>query len=248
MLPQSRRRTAPAGGRGNDDMRTDDNAKFLVIGHRGAAGIRPENTLAAFRKAVSLGVDGVELDVQCVEGELLVFHDDRLERTTDGRGRLEDATFESVRRLDAGAGERVPTLREALAAVPSSVLVNVELKGRGTAVPAARLLRGLRRPIVVSSFDHQRLAVFREHCPRTPVAPLAGEWTAGLPATVQALRAWGVHIAARLATAARVAAVKSWGCRCLVYTVNSAGRARRLRALGVDGVFTDFPDRLSGAC
>ena len=229
-------------------LRAHGNAPFLVIGHRGAAGLRPENTLAGFRKAVSLGVDGVELDVRCVEGELLVFHDDRLERTTDGRGALASATFETVRRLDAGAGERVPTLREALAVVPNSVLVNVELKGPGTAEPAARLLRGLCRPIVASSFDHQRLAVFREHCPQTPVALLAGEWTADLQATAQGLRASGVHMAAHLVTGTRVAAVKSWGCRCLVYTVNSARRAKRLRAMGVDGVFTDFPNRLRGVC
>lgn len=225
-------------------MVTQRPGDFLLIGHRGAAGLEPENTLAAFRAAVRLGVDGVELDVRCVGDELVVFHDDQLDRTTDGHGALANADLAALRRLDAGHGERVPTLEEVLAVVPERVLVNVELKGPGTAAAAARRLAGLSRRIVVSSFDDERLRTFRELCPRTPVAPLVGAWSSNVEPLARSLNAWSVNLSWRAATAARVAAVRSWGCRCLVFTVNSVRRAKRLRALGVDGIFTDYPDRL----
>ena len=217
---------------------------FLIIGHRGASGLEPENTLAAFREAVRLGVDGVELDVRCVGDALVVFHDDQLDRTTDGHGAVANASLESLRRLDAGHGERVPTFEEVLAAVPERVLVNVELKGPGTAAAAARRLAGLGRRILVSSFDHERLLAFRGHCPDTPVAPLVGAWRDGLETLARSLNAWSVNLAWRTVTPARVAEVRSWGCRCLVFTVNSVRRANRLRGMGVNGVFTDYPDRL----
>lgn len=220
---------------------------FLLIGHRGAAGLEPENTLAAFREAVRIGVDGVELDVRCVGGELVVFHDEQLDRTTDGHGALANASLESLRRLDAGHGERVPTLEEVLAAVPERVLVNVELKGPGTAAAAADLLAGSRRRLLVSSFDHERLRAFRARCPHTPVAPLVGAWSSGVEALARSLNAWSVNLAWRVVTAARVAEVRSWGCRCLVFTVNSVARARRLRAMGADGIFTDYPNRMRKA-
>ena len=225
-------------------MLTQRPGDFLIIGHRGAAGLEPENTLAAFREAVRLGVDGVELDVRCVGEELVVFHDEDLDRTTDGHGAVAGADLQTLRRLDAGHGERVPTLAEVLAAVPERVLVNVELKGPGTAAPAARQLSRLSRRMLVSSFDHERLRAFRAGCPRTPVAPLVGKWSADLAPLARSLNAWSVNLASRIVTAARVAAINSWGCRCLVFTVNTVRRARRLRAMGVNGVFTDYPNRL----
>ena len=218
---------------------------FLLIGHRGAAGLAPENTLASFAKAVALGVDGVELDVRLVEDELVVIHDERVDRTTDGSGLVGELSLAQLRRLDAGAGERIPTLTEVLAAVPSRCLVNVELKGAGTAAPVARTLGGQRRPLLVSSFDHGELAQFHALCPDVPCAPLIGRWQAGLERVAKSLDASAVNLADRLASAERVAKIASWGCRSLVYTVNDAQRAQRLKGMGVAGVFTDYPDRLA---
>ena len=218
---------------------------FLLIGHRGAAGLAPENTLASFAKAVALGVDGVELDVRLVEDELVVIHDERVDRTTDGSGLVGELSLAQLRRLDAGAGERIPTLTEVLAAVPSRCLVNVELKGAGTAASVARTLGGERRPLLVSSFDHGELAQFHALCPDVPCAPLIGRWQAGLERVAKSLDASAVNLADRLASAERVAKIASWGCRSLVYTVNDAQRAQRLKGMGVAGVFTDYPDRLA---
>src|SRR6476646_6451219 len=87
---------------------------FLIIGHRGAAGLEPENTLRSFTRALRIGVDAIELDVYCVDGKLVVIHDDTLERTTNGRGDVMAMSYDALRRLDAGSGERIPTLDEVL--------------------------------------------------------------------------------------------------------------------------------------
>ena len=87
---------------------------FPIIGHRGAAGLEPENTLRSFSRAVRLGVDAVELDVHWVHDELIVIHDDTLERTTNGTGPLDSISLAELRELDAGAGERIPTDRKSV--------------------------------------------------------------------------------------------------------------------------------------
>ena len=219
---------------------------LLVIGHRGAAGLAPENTLAGFAAAVACGVDAVELDVHLTaDGRLAVIHDERLDRTTDGSGPVAAMTFKALRRLDAGAGERVPALEDVLDALPPRVAVNVELKGKGTAAAAARALAALDRPIVVSAFDHAELARFHALCPATPCAPLFGRWRQGALDVARAVDAASVNVADRIAETA-IAPIRRAGFECLVYTVNDPARARALRDLGVAGVFTDFPDRMLG--
>ena len=223
---------------------------FLIIGHRGAAGLAPENTLASFALAVALGVDGIELDVRMSGTEVVVIHDKTVDRTTNGRGLVAELGFAPLRRLDAGDGERIPTLVEVLEAVPRHVLVNIELKGSETAEPVARIVDGRAGDarevgrLLASSFNHDELMRFHERCPAVACAPLSANWSGSLESMANAFGAWAVNLADRIATPSRVAQVKAWGCRCLVYTVNDPVRARELRALGVDGVFTDFPDRV----
>lgn len=216
-----------------------------VIGHRGAAGLAPENTLASFEHAVRLGVDAVELDVHLSADErLVVIHDERVDRTTNGSGTVGGMPFAALRSLDAGGGECVPTLDEVLETVPARIAVNIELKGRRTAAPVARAIAGGKRPLLVSAFDHGELARFHGLCPAVPCAPLLGRWRRDVLDTAHSLGAWSVNIADRIAEAATVDAVRASGCLCLVYTVNDAERAAALRAMGVAGVFSDFPDRL----
>jgi glycerophosphoryl diester phosphodiesterase len=130
-------------------------------------GHKPENTLASIRKAIELGARCVEADVYLVDGHLVVFHDDRLERTTNGKGRLMEQSFDYLRSLDAGDGERIPTLEEVCDAVDSRAGLNIELKGSDTAAPVAELLAHLARRgypkerFLVSSFDHQELVELR---------------------------------------------------------------------------------------
>ena len=219
-------------------------APFLLIGHRGAPGHAPENTLAGFAAAVALGVDGIELDVHLADGRLVVIHDPRLEKTTNGRGPVAAQSFATLRRLDAGDGERIPTLDEALDLVPAHLLLNVELKAAGTAEAVARRLAGERRPLLVSSFDHAELARFHARCPAVPCAPLARLWRPSLRDVVSAVRAASLNLADRVATPARLRQAGDWGCPCLIFTVNDADRAAQLRRWGAGGCFTDYPDRL----
>ena len=218
-----------------------------VIGHRGAAGLAPENTLASFAYAVHLGVDAIELDVHLsADQHLVVIHDERVDRTTNGNGTVADAPLAALRMLDAGAGERGPTLDEVLEAVPGHVAVNIELKGRGTARPVARAVAARERPLLVSAFDHGELARFHSLCPTIPCAPLLGRWRQDVLDTARALGAWSVNLADHIADRTTVDAIRANGCQCLVYTVNDVERAAALRAMGVGGVFSDFPDRLLG--
>ncbi|HEX7036657.1 MAG TPA: glycerophosphodiester phosphodiesterase family protein [Pseudomonadales bacterium] len=221
---------------------------IIVVGHRGAAGLAPENTLPSFRRAYACGVSAVELDVYQVDGELVVIHDDTLERTTNGQGPVMAQSLEALRRLDAGGGEPVPLLAEVVAELPAGVGLNIELKGPDTAIAAAEFLarhRGL--DVVVSSFDHAELGVFRRHDAATKVAPLFSRWRPGGWQTAAALGAWGVHLAVRAATPARLAEARRRGLATLVYTVNELTLARRLIELGASGVFTDYPDRITPA-
>ena len=217
--------------------------ELLLIGHRGAAGLAPENTLPSFALAAAHGCDAVELDVHYAHGELLVIHDATLERTTNGRGGLQEHSLAALRELDAGNGARIPTLAEVLAALPRGLGVNVELKGTGTATPVAALLGdGTDHDVLVSSFNLQRLKEFHELAPRVPVAPLFSSWRRDAWRLADALGAWSINLAVRLATRERIAAAHERGLRVLVYTVNDKTTAARLTRYGVDGLFTDYPD------
>src|SRR6056297_2287931 len=104
----------------------------LKIGHRGAMGYEPENTLRSFKKAIELNVDMVELDVYvCSSGELVVIHDDKVDKTTNGKGYVSEKSFDELRKLDAGMGEKIPTLQEVLDLIDKRAKVNIELKGKG---------------------------------------------------------------------------------------------------------------------
>lgn len=228
----------------------------LLIGHRGAAGLAPENTLAGFRRAWELGVDAVELDVHRLGERLVVIHDDTLDRTTSGRGPIADLSWEELCHLDAGAGERVPSLDAVLAALPTACGLNVELKGPDTAALTARHLAGWQGgPLLVSSFDHAELAAFRALDGATPVAPLFSRLPRGRRGDPHGpiwrlagdLDACAVNVAQRLVTAELVAGAVRERLGILVYTVNDAEQARRLLDLGVTGLFTDRPD-LIGPC
>lgn len=217
----------------------------LVIGHRGAAGLRPENTLESFSAALEFGVDAVELDVHLVEDTLVVIHDPTLERTTNGSGRLSECSLDALRKLDAGGGSQVPLLEEVFDLVPADVGINVELKGGGTGAPLADFLNARQRPdVLVSSFNRSELAAFRRSHPDAQVAPLFSRWHPGIWEIAERFNAWSVNLHTRLATRKRIADAQRRGFRVLVYTVNDLDLARSLVAAGAHGVFTDHPERI----
>lgn len=220
----------------------------LVIGHRGAAGLAPENTLDGFRCAAAFAVDAVELDVHALGGALVVIHDDTLDRTTSGQGPLQAQSLTALRGLDAGGGQRVPLLEEVFAALPVNVGVNIELKARGTAelaVPLAEAELALGRDLLISSFDLEELG----HAAALggsalKVAPLFGRWPRAGWQVARDLRAWSVNLSLRAASKRLIGEASKRGLRTLIYTVNDRQTADRLIAWGATGVFTDYPDRL----
>ncbi len=224
--------------------------KFLVIGHRGAAGHAPENTLLSVRKALALGVDAVEVDVYFVDGELVVIHDDTLERTTNGIGPVCDHSFDDLRALDAGDGEQIPTLREVFETVDRKAMVNIELKGPKTAGPSVALIEEFvrdagwpRDSFLVSSFEQEELRRAREADARVRRGLLSSSrWSANTLETARELEAWSLNLALKPAGAEAVSEAHRQGLKVFVYTVNSAQQAIDLELMDVNGVFTDYPD------
>ncbi len=205
--------------------------------------------MRSIRRALELGADGVEVDVYCVQGELVVIHDNKLERTTNGRGWVARKTFEHLRSLDAGLGEKIPTLAEVLAAVDRRAFINIELKGRHTAAPVAALIEkhvahhGWRREqFLVSSFKRLRLAQLAGR--DIPIGVLFSRPPRGFTLLARALGAVAVHPQLRFTTRAVVERAHEAGLKVHVYTVNEPRDIERMREFGVDAVFTDFPERV----
>ncbi len=218
----------------------------LIIGHRGAAGISPENTLPGFIKAQECGVQAVELDVHRCGDRLCVIHDETLERTTSGAGPIANWDPSELRQLDAGEGASIPFLEEVFDCLNRDIGINVELKGTGTAQPLAKLLHHYPdRDVLVSSFDHQALFDFQRLATDVPVAPLFQRWSKDSCKIAKELNAEFVNLARRAVNENRMREIGNNGLRCLVYTVNEPAQGRELLKYGVSGIFTDYPDRIT---
>lgn len=225
--------------------------KLLCIGHRGAAGHAPENTLLAIETGIALGADWIEIDVYAVENELVVIHDDRLERTTNGRGYVMAQTLGYLRTLDAGKGEKIPFLREVFDLADRRVGINVELKGPGTAAPVAALIDHFVRQcgwdydqILVSSFDHRELQKIQFLQPRIKRGILLYGVPLHFLQSVSDLTAFSLHPSIDFLDPELIQNAKEAGLQLYAYTVNDLEALNKVLQLGVDGVFTDFPDRI----
>lgn len=226
--------------------------KLYCIGHRGARGHAPENTLLSFDTAIRMGVDAVELDVQLhPSGELLVLHDLRVDRTTNGQGLLSDLPLDAARKLDAGGGQQIPTLAEVLDLVESRVTVNVELKTwGGTALAVAQTLRNYiaegwpAERFIVSSFHLPELYEFKQAAPEIPVGALYCGVPLDWAGIALELGAASLNISGEFVDRQLIADAHARGLKLNVYTVNHPGDIALMRDWGVDGVFSDFPDRV----
>ncbi len=223
---------------------------MLYIAHRGGAALGPENTLAAMRQALARNVSWIEIDVYAVEGEVVVFHDPRLERTTDGSGRIVDCPLAYLRTLDAGGGERIPLLAEVIALVAGRACLNIELKGPHSAEPTLAVLQrhvaagaGEWDDFLVSSFDQRQLALLRQRQPQLPLGVLLAGPTLHYGQDCAALGARSVHVALDYVDRSFVADAHAHGLQVLVYTVDAGDDMERMAAMGVDGIFCDRPPR-----
>ena len=226
-------------------------SEFLCIGHRGARGHEPENTLRSVRRALELGATGIEIDVWLADGELIVIHDAKLERTTNGRGLVSRKSFVYLRSLDAGKEEQIPTLREVFETVARRAMINIELKGRRTAGPVGALIdefvtrHGWRHEdFLVSSFNRGELRSIKD--PLVRIGLLLTRPSRLYALSARRVRACAVNPAFRYVNAKFVADAHRRGLLVFPYTVNTPADIARLRHIGVDGVFTDFPERVAG--
>lgn len=221
-----------------------------IIAHRGASGLAPENTLKAIRLALALGAQAIEIDVQQADGELWVFHDRRLERCTNGGGVLTAQSRDYLAGLDAGEGEPIPTLWQVMEAIAGKAELHIELKGAHTADEVARLTRRAEAQLgfapahwVVSSFHHPELARFAALRPEIRLGALTATIPFTLAAFAAELGAWSLNCDLDFVDAALVMDAHRRGLKVLVYTVDHTADLAALVAIGVDGIFTNRPDR-----
>ena len=225
--------------------------QFLSIGHRGARGHAPENTLLAIDTGIRLGADMIEFDVQRCEQELVVIHDPRLERTTNGQGRVDEVSLEYLRKLNTGADMQVPTLAEVLDLVEARLPVNIEIKSaEGTAALVAQQVRNYLNEgwtpahFLVSSFHLPELYEFKQLAPEVPVAVLVCGVPLDWAACAAEIGASALNISAEFADPRLIADAHARGLQVFAYTVNHVEDIARAVALGLDGVFSDYPERV----
>ncbi len=228
-----------------------------VIGHRGIAALAPENTLASIRKAAEQGVKWIELDVTLIgDGSAIIFHDARVNRTTDGRGHLKKQSQSTLSELDAGGwfspefkGEKVPTLQDALLLIMALGLsLNLELKPNRCNVTrlvevTANTLMNIAFPedrLLVSSFNHKALVLFRGRS-KARIGCLYKSLPLNWQYKARQVQASAIHLNGSRLTEKKAESVKAGGYELYCYTVNKCEQAERLKAMGVDGVFSDNP-------
>ena len=221
-----------------------------IIAHRGASGLAPENTLKAMAKALELGASAIEIDVQAADGELWVFHDRRLERSTNGKGVLTEQARAYLEQLDAGEGEVIPTLWQVMEIIAGRCELHIELKGAHTADAVAALTQRAETELgfaacqwVVSSFHHPELARFAALRPDIRLGALTANLPLKLAQFADDLGAWSLNCDVDFVDPTLVEDAHRRGLRVLVYTVDYPEDYETLARMGVDGIFTNRPDR-----
>jgi glycerophosphoryl diester phosphodiesterase len=236
-------------------------ASLRKIAHRGASGRYPENTRLAFTKAIEAGADMIELDCQLSrDGHVVVFHDERLKRVGRSRGTVRSKTLEQLKRLDVGAwrgqafaGQRIPTLEEAIESIAGNADLCVEIKSFQDSAPGIELKilfivshYDYFERTTFSSFDYRPLTRLRELAPEANIglivgSPLQPNWLE----TARGLTAKSLHVQKELATRELFAQAWEEGLDVYVWTVNEVHEMETLGGMGVQGLISDFPEKFS---
>ena len=251
-----------------------ENSRPLVFAHRGGGGLYPENTLGAFEYSAQMGVDFLELDVHSTsDGALVVMHDASVNRTTDGQGKINELTLSALKKLDAGylftrdggktfpfrgRGITIPTLQEIFDALPN-IKFNIEPKQVEPSIikPLCELIRSrnMTEKIIVGSFRQTAIDEFRAECPEAATSATPSEATTflamyktGLGANysppMQALQIPQNLGSLQVISKDFIETAHKLNLQVHVWTINEPADMQRLIDLGVDGIMTDYPDRL----
>lgn len=231
-----------------------------IFAHRGFSGKYPENTMLAFKKAVEIGVDGIELDVHLTkDNEIVIIHDEDIKRTCNGEGLVKDMTLEELKKFDASATfkgvygkNEIPTLREYFELVKcTDVITNIELKTGVFEYPTIEkrvidLIReyGLEKKIIFSSFNHFSVKRCEELAPEIKRGFLTGDWLVDFgkytaERNVQCCHPWHITLSQEV-----VDEIHAAGREINTWTVNEYEDIERLSAMGVDSLIGNFPDRM----
>lgn len=227
-----------------------------VIGHRGAAGHAPENTMLSFEKAVELGADRIEFDVRCsAEGEPVVFHDERLERTTNGKGRVAEKTVKELKALDAGSwfslsfsGATIPTLEEVLMKMLGKIKFNIEIKAKGCEQRIVELIQKHKasEAVVISSFNIDILKTVRQAHRELKLQLLLSK-PLNLKKIKDEVDIEAVNPFFLLASKRFLKSARDLGLKVNVWTVDDELWIKKMAKLGVDGIISNYPDRVRQA-
>ena len=225
---------------------------FTIVAHRGAMGYELENSIKSFQKALDLGVSMIELDVFVLPtGELVVFHDDQLDRLTNAKGAIESYSYKELKeQVRLNDGQSIPLLSEVLELCASKTKINIELKGSGTAIPVSHLLNtyfesGLLKPseIVISSFKWEELEHMRSLNSNIPIGILTEDNPLNAIEIARNLNAISINPYYKSLTQEIIHKIHDAGFQVYTWTVNEVEDLQRLKDWGVDGVFCNYPDR-----
>lgn len=251
-----------------NNIYTQSFLKPLIISHRGASGYEPENTLRSFKRAIEMGSSMLELDVFLCKSEksleplVVVLHDDTIDRTTNGHGSISELRWETLKKYNAGKGERIPLLSEVFDLIDKRTIngdlikkflvIDIELKGKHTAKPVAKLIKYYikhnnwnHHNFIVSSFDHNAIQEFQNYLPQVKTGLIFFQNNSKdiIKQTRQA-HAQYIILDYQSITQNLITKAHSHGLSIFVYTVNDATIAKELATWQIDGIITDYPDIL----
>ena len=231
------------------------NTKVMIIGHRGAMGHIAENTIPSIKKAIELGVDGIEIDVfKCKTGELVVFHDEKLDRLTNASGFIESLELDSIKKITVLDQYRIPTLDEVLILIDGQIKLNIELKGQGTASPTNDIINQYinkegwtNDKFIISSFKWDELEKIRSLNSLIPIAVLVNTRVNPIEALpfARKVKAIAINPNFKDLNQENIKEIQSNGFKVFPYTINELDDIERMIKLGVDAIITDYPERVN---
>lgn len=224
-------------------------SEFRIFAHRGASGSMPENTLPAIEKAISYGAKWIEIDIQFSGGKIFVFHDESLERLTNGKGSFKGKSDEYLRSLDAGNGCKIPYLREVLEIAERKLCINIEIKDDDAVIPLTEELKNqidaekfLPENFIVSSYYIKHIELFRSLNKIVPCAIITDKPDKSIISKSEILDCRSIHICRSGVNRIFVAACQNKNIKVYVFTVDSEKEFNEMNEMNIDGIFTDFPE------
>ena len=226
----------------------------LRIGHRGSKGYIAENTLESINHAILLGVDGIEIDIfKCLSGELVLSHENDLKRLTGKSGQLEKLTLNDLKKFLVVGKYKIPTLTDVLTKIETPLFVNIELKGLNTAQATSKIIADISTStswslehFIVSSFNWDELELFRSIDKNTSVGVLVSK-SMSINEAIEfgkKINAQAIHPNFRLLNDKTVKKIKNNGIKIYTWTVNNKDDINFMKKLKVDGIISDYPDRI----